>query len=51
VLRFWNNDVLQNTEGVLEQIIEVLKRLKRGTTSHEPSPSPQRGEGRGEGKS
>jgi very-short-patch-repair endonuclease len=40
VLRFWNNDVIQNTDGVLEAIAEVL-----GT-----SPSPRlRGEGRGEG--
>jgi len=50
VLRLWNNDVLQNPNGVLERIIEVLEQLKRGTVSHEPSPSPQRGEGRGEGK-
>jgi very-short-patch-repair endonuclease len=26
VLRFWNNDVLQNTEGVLEQIRAALER-------------------------
>jgi very-short-patch-repair endonuclease len=50
VLRFWNNEVLQNTEGVLERILEVLAQLKRGTGSHRSSPSPQRGEGRGEGK-
>jgi len=25
VLRFWNNDVLQNTEGVLQRIMEELK--------------------------
>ena len=25
VLRFWNNDVLTNTEGVLEVIMEALK--------------------------
>jgi len=24
VLRFWNNDVLQNTEGVLERIMEAV---------------------------
>jgi very-short-patch-repair endonuclease len=24
VLRFWNNDVLSNTEGVIERIIQVL---------------------------
>ena len=26
VLRFWNNDVLANTEGVLSRIVEVLKK-------------------------
>jgi very-short-patch-repair endonuclease len=26
VLRFWNNDVLGNQEGVLERILEALKR-------------------------
>ena len=25
VLRFWNNDVLANTEGVLERILEALR--------------------------
>jgi heme b synthase len=33
VLRFWNNDVLQNIEGVLESIMEKI--------SPSPSPSPQ----------
>jgi very-short-patch-repair endonuclease len=39
VLRFWNNDVLQNTEGVMERIVERLA-LRTPT----PNPSPQ-GEG------
>ncbi len=26
VLRFWNNDVVLNTDGVLEKILEVLHR-------------------------
>ena len=26
VIRFWNNDVLANTDGVLEQIVIELKR-------------------------
>jgi very-short-patch-repair endonuclease len=43
VLRFWNNDVIQNTEGVLGAIANAL-RLHR----HAPSPR-LRGEGRGEG--
>jgi very-short-patch-repair endonuclease len=42
ILRFWNNDVIQNTDGVLQAIAEVLRA----------SPSPRlRGEGRGEGAS
>ena len=38
VLRFWNNDVLRNTEGVAHAILEVLRR---GTPT--PNPSPQGG--------
>ncbi len=37
VLRFWNNDVLQRTESVLE---EILRHLPLS-----PGPSPARGEG------
>ncbi len=37
VLRFWNNDVMQNLEGVLKQI--------RGTLALSPTPLPQAGEG------
>jgi very-short-patch-repair endonuclease len=45
VLRFWNNDVLENTEGALESIASALPHDGRA-----PSP-PKRGEGarRGEG--
>jgi very-short-patch-repair endonuclease len=46
VLRFWNNDVIKNIEGVLETIASALQR------DGLPSPSPRlRGEGRGEGAS
>jgi very-short-patch-repair endonuclease len=39
ILRFWNNDVIQNTEGVLETIASALQ-------PDGPSPSPRlRGEG------
>lgn len=48
VLRFWNNDVLKNREGVLTSVLETLHartphpaRAKRGR------PSPARGEGDG----
>jgi very-short-patch-repair endonuclease len=37
VLRFWNNDVMQNLEGVLEQI--------RSTLALSPGPSPTSGRG------
>jgi hypothetical protein len=39
VVRFWNNDVLSNTEGLLVRILEALR-------AGPPSlPSPSRGEG------
>jgi len=44
VLRFWNNDVIENIEGVLETIASALH------SEELPAPSPRlRGEGRGEG--
>lgn len=51
VLRFWNNDVLQNTEGVLRVILEKLEELPP-TFPHTPLPlaggdEPQSGEGVG----
>ncbi|HUI95351.1 MAG TPA: DUF559 domain-containing protein [Xanthobacteraceae bacterium] len=49
VLRFWNHDVLANTEGVLEAIAAALSQATsvrtRGTAPH-PDPLPaERGEG------
>jgi very-short-patch-repair endonuclease len=41
VLRFWNNDVLANTDGVLQRIAQAL------AARPSPRPSPQRGEGEG----
>jgi len=41
VLRFWANEVLSNTEGVLIRIVETL------ATRPSPRPSPRRGEGEG----
>jgi very-short-patch-repair endonuclease len=37
VMRFWDNDVLTNTEGVLEAIIQAL------SSSPSPQPSPRPG--------
>lgn len=31
VIRFWNNDVLQNTDGVLIAILEELKIVRNAT--------------------
>ncbi len=45
VVRFWNNEVLGNIEGVLEALTPTLSQRER-----ELSPSPLRGEGRGEGE-
>ena len=40
VLRFWNNDVLTNIDGVLEAILEAL-----ASPDPSPQPSPRRGAG------
>ena len=40
VLRFWNNDVLSNIEGVLQTIVTIASHVPP-----HPNPSPQRGEG------
>jgi very-short-patch-repair endonuclease len=42
VLRFWNNDALGNTDGVLQRIAQALAAARAS-----PRPSPQRGEGEG----
>jgi len=39
VLRFWNNDIMQNIEGVFQRIVEALER------SPHPNPPPLAGEG------
>ena len=46
VLRFWNNDVLKNAEGVLELILVALENRPSPGTLRAPS-SPLRGEGKG----
>jgi very-short-patch-repair endonuclease len=53
VLRFWNNDVIQNLDGVLEAIREALQSNKLATfseTSEPPHPNPLP-TGRGSGHS
>jgi crossover junction endodeoxyribonuclease RuvC len=60
VIRFWNNAVIENLEGVLQTIADAiapspggcaadLSPLGRGEETAPPAPSPQRGEGWGEG--
>ena len=41
VMRFWNNDILQNTDGVLATILVALE----GTEKPSPNPLPRAGEG------
>jgi primosomal protein N' (replication factor Y) len=47
VLRFWNNEILANREGVLRTIVETLGRPLE--QSPHPNPPPLAGEGREEG--
>ena len=42
VLRFWNNDVLRNTEGVLEMVLSALTPSP-GALCAPPSPQGERG--------
>jgi hypothetical protein len=46
VLRFWDNDALANTEGLLQRIAQAVRLASAGPS---PRPSPQRGEGGGWG--
>jgi len=45
VLRFWNNEVLSNTQGVLEAIMIAAINLSPGAPLRSAPPSPTRGEG------
>jgi very-short-patch-repair endonuclease len=46
VLRFWNNDVLSNLEGVLTSILDTLReRTPHPARATRGRPSPARGEG------
>lgn len=42
VVRFWNDEILTNTDAVLQRVTEEIKAL----SSLSPRPSPARGEGR-----
>jgi len=45
VLRFWNNEVLENIDGVLEAIMAELNKAPPPQASPPPRPSPIKGEG------
>ena len=49
VIRFWNNEVLTNIDGVLEVIAAVLKEQEEEQDPH-PGPLPQAGEGESAGR-
>jgi very-short-patch-repair endonuclease len=58
VLRFWNHDILQNTQAVLDAIWNALRAepsppapLPQGERGARQSPSPLAGEGLGRGES
>ncbi len=44
IIRFWNNDVLENVEGVLGLLLEALEG-ERKKEDPRPNPLPQAGEG------
>ena len=46
VLRFWNNDVLSNREGVLEAILSVLHKAPLEGLKYSPADSATSGLGR-----
>jgi very-short-patch-repair endonuclease len=41
VLRFWNNDITENVDGVLERIVEELRRLTASVGTPHPNPLSQ----------
>src|SRR5947208_8036900 len=49
VLRFWNNDVVSNLEGVLTVIIDALRATPHPARAARGRPSPAGGEGSGVG--
>ena len=49
VLRFWNNDILSNTNGVVEKILRGAQRRIRPSPSHAFGVGPSLSRGTGEG--
>ncbi len=45
VLRFWNNDILSNIDGVLLTIVEALPSPSHASATRGPLPLPGTGEG------
>ncbi len=45
LLRFWNNDVVENLDGVLQAISDQLAAMPDLHLSPSPNPLPQAGEG------
>jgi adenine-specific DNA-methyltransferase len=44
VLRFWNHDILQETDAVLDAILRACEERRKGKPS--PCPLPHAGEGK-----
>jgi lysyl-tRNA synthetase class 2 len=42
VVRFWNNDVMQNTEGVLQDILSTVSQPRSEPPHPNPLPSGER---------
>jgi very-short-patch-repair endonuclease len=45
VIRFWNNDVLGNIDGVLQIVLQTLNAAQSQPDTPSPNPLPQAGEG------
>ncbi len=45
IIRFWNNDVLQNMDGVLTVLLDALGGAKKEEEDPHPNPLPRAGEG------
>ena len=48
ILRFWNNEIFENENGVMERILDALQSPHPPTASPRAPPSPARGEGLGD---